>query len=312
MKPEIVVVGPLLPSLMDTLDQEYVVHRLWDAPDRDALLAEAGPRVRAIATSGHLGATPALMDALPNLEIIGCFGVGVDAIDVPHAKARGVIVTNTPDVLTEDVADLAVGLLIAVARGIVAGDRYVRSGKWLTGGMPLMRKVSAGTVGIAGLGRIGKAIAKRVEALGARIAYYGRRQYADVDYPFYSDLVSLARDCDYLILSTPGGADTRHLVNRQVIDALGPSGALINIGRGSLVDEPALVAALVEGRLGGAGLDVFEDEPRVPEALFALENVVLQPHVGSATVQTRQAMGDLVAANLRAHFAGRPVITPYG
>ncbi|MCB9946616.1 MAG: 2-hydroxyacid dehydrogenase [Rhodospirillaceae bacterium] len=311
MKPELVVVGPLLPALMETLDRDYVTHRLWEVPDRDALLAEVGPRVRAIATSGHHGATAALMDALPNLEIIGCFGVGVDAIDIGHAKARGVIVTNTPDVLTDDVADLAVGLLLAVARGIVAGDRHVRSGKWLQGPMPLMRKVSSGLVGIAGLGRIGRAIAKRVDALGARIAYYGRRSYADVDYPFYGDLVSLARDCDYLILATPGGADTHHMVDRAVIDALGPAGALINIGRGSLVDEAALVDALVAGRLGGAGLDVFEDEPRVPQALFALDNVVLQPHVGSATVETRQAMGDLVAANLRAHFAGRPPITPF-
>ncbi len=312
MRPEIVVVGQLMPTLMEALERDYVIHRLDDAAGGDALLAKIGPRVRGLATTGHVGCTAALIDALPKLEIVSCFGVGVDAVDVDHARARGVIVTNTPDVLTDDVADLAVGLLIAVVRGIVAGDRYVRDGKWLTGRMPLMRKVSDGLVGIVGLGRIGRAIAHRVEALGARIAYYGRRRYGDVDYPFYDDLVALARDCDFLILSAPGGADTRHMVNRDVIEALGPNGALINIGRGSLVDEPALVEALVSGRLGGAGLDVFEDEPHVPEALFALDTVVLQPHVASATVQTRQAMADLVAANLRAHFSGERPLTPLG
>ena len=217
MRPEIVVVGQLMPTLMEALERDYVVHRLADSAGGDALLGEIGPRVRGLATTGHVGCTAALIDALPKLEIVSCFGVGVDAVDVDHARARGVIVTNTPDVLTDDVADLAVGLLIAVVRGIVAGDRHVREGKWLKARMPLMRKVGDGLVGIVGLGRIGRAIAHRVEALGARIAYYGRRRYADVDYPFYDDLVALARDCDFLILSAPGGAETRHMVNRDVI-----------------------------------------------------------------------------------------------
>ncbi|MDJ0609511.1 MAG: 2-hydroxyacid dehydrogenase [Kiloniellales bacterium] len=309
MKPEIVMVGPMMPHVVAALDQDFQIHRLWEAPDAGALLGKAAA-ARGIATTGDLGADAALMDALPKLEIVACYGVGVDAIDLTHAAKRGVTVTNTPDVLTDDVANLAVGLMLDVTRGISAADRFVRRGDWLKGPMPLSRSLVGWRVGILGLGRIGLAIARRAEALGCTICYHGRRRREDLSYPYYEDLAAMARDCRLLVVSCPGGQGTRHLVNAEVLAALGPEGVLINIARGSVVDEPALVSALEAGTLGGAGLDVFEAEPRVPEALFAMENVVLQPHLGSATVETRHAMGDLVVENLRAHFNGKPAPTP--
>lgn len=309
MKPELVMVGPMMPHVMEALDGDFTVHRLWEAADREALLKQVGAKVRAVATSGHLGASPALMDALPKLEIIGCYGVGVDAIDLKHAAGRGIIVTNTPDVLNDDVANMAIALLLATSREIVNGDRYVRAGKWLKGAMHLTRAVRGRTLGILGLGRIGKDIARKAEVFGMEIAYHGRGKQ-DVPYRFYPDLVAMARDSDYLVAICPGGPATDKIVNRAVLDALGPQGVFINVARGSVVDEPALVAALQEGRLGGAGLDVFAQEPKVPEALLTMENVVLQPHAASATHETRRAMGDLVVENLRAHFAGKPVLTP--
>jgi len=309
VKPELVMVGPMMPHVMEALDGDFTVHRLWEAADREALLKQVGAKVRAVATSGHLGASPALMDALPKLEIIGCYGVGVDAIDLKHAAGRGIIVTNTPDVLNDDVANMAIALLLATSREIVNGDRYVRAGKWLKGAMHLTRAVRGRTLGILGLGRIGKDIARKAEVFGMEIAYHGRGKQ-DVPYRFYPDLVAMARDSDYLVAICPGGPATDKIVNRAVLDALGPQGVFINVARGSVVDEPALVAALQEGRLGGAGLDVFAQEPKVPEALLTMENVVLQPHAASATHETRRAMGDLVVENLRAHFAGKPVLTP--
>ena len=309
MKPEIVMVGPMMPHVMAALDQDFQVHRLWEASDPGALLARA-TAARGIATTGDRGADAALMDALPKLEIVACYGVGVDAIDLAHAARQGVTVTNTPDVLTDDVANLAVGLMLDVTRGISAADRFIRRGDWLKGPMPLSRSLLGWRVGILGLGRIGLAIARRAETLGCTIAYHGRQRREDLSYPYYEDLAAMARDCRLLVVSCPGGAATRHLVNTEVLAALGAEGVLVNIARGSVVDEPALVEALQSGALGGAGLDVFEDEPRVPEALFAMENVVLQPHLGSATVETRHAMGDLVVENLRAHFNGEPAPTP--
>lgn len=310
-KPELVMVGPMMPHVMAALEHDFRVHRLWLAPERDALLA-AARGARAIATDGHLGADPAMIDALPRLEIIACYGVGVDAIDLAHAAKCGVVVTNTPDVLTDDVANLAIGLLLAVTRRMVVADRYVRAGRWLDGNMALTRSVVGKRLGILGLGRIGKAIARRAEALGCSVSYCGRRAQHDQPYPFHDSLLGMARSCDYLVVSCPGGAGTRHLVTAEVLAALGPEGVLVNIARGSVVDEAALVAALRSGALGGAGLDVFEAEPRVPGDLLELETVVLQPHMGSATFETRRAMGDLVVDNLRAFFAGRPVLTPVG
>ncbi|MGD1879889.1 MAG: 2-hydroxyacid dehydrogenase [Kiloniellaceae bacterium] len=310
MKPELIMVGPMMPHVMEALDSDFTVHRLWEVADKKALLDEVGGQVRAIATSGHIGADAALMDALPKLEIIGCYGVGVDAIDLPHAAKRKVIVTNTPDVLNDDVANMAIALLLATSRGLCAADRYVRAGKWVKdGAMPLTRAIRGRTLGILGLGRIGKDIARKAEAFDMKIAYHGR-QKQDLPYTFYGDLVEMARDSDFLVAICPGGPATDKIVNRAVLDAIGPEGVFINVARGSVVDEPALVAALQDGRLGGAGLDVFAEEPKVPEALFTMDQVVLQPHAASATHETRRAMGDLVVDNLRAHFAGKPALTP--
>lgn len=309
MKPEIVLVTPIHGPTMEQLDQLFTVHRLWQAKDQAGLLKDIRDRVRAIATAGHVRTTAELMDALPKAEIVACFGVGVDGIDLAAAKKRGLPVTNTPDVLTECVADLGMALLLAVARRIPQGDRFVREGKWRKGNMQLCQHVGGRLLGIVGLGRIGKAVAKRAQAFGIKIAYYGRHGDAAAPYAYYNDLKALAADCDYLMLTLPGGAETRHLVNAEVLAALGSEGTLINIARGSVVDEQALVKALSEGTLGAAALDVFEKEPEVPEALLAMDNVVLQPHQGSATHDTRAAMGQLVVDNLMAHFAGQPLLT---
>jgi lactate dehydrogenase-like 2-hydroxyacid dehydrogenase len=309
LKPELVMVGPMMAHVMKALDRDFTVHRLWQAGDPQALLKQVSGSVRGIATSGPLGADAAMMDALPHLEIIGCYGVGVDAIDLAHAAKRGVIVTNTPDVLNDDVANMAIALLLATSREICLGDRYVREGRWLDKPMHLTRAIRGRRLGILGLGRIGKDIARKAEVFGMDIAYHGRNKQ-DVPYRYYPDLVDLARDSDYLVAICPGGPATDKIVDRAVIDALGPEGTLINVARGSVVDEPELVAALQERRLGAAGLDVFAEEPKVPEALSKMDNVVLQPHAASATHETRRAMGDLVIDNLRAHFAGKPALTP--
>ena len=307
---EILSVGPIYPASLQAMQRDFTVHVLWRAKDKTALLAQVGDRIRGIQTFGVFGADAKLMDALPKLEIIANVGVGVDGIDLNAAKQRSLIVTNTPDVLNECVADLAMGLTVATLRRISLGDRYVRAGNWLKGAMPFGHKVGGRTMGILGYGRIGKAIAKRAEAFGMRIVYHGRKPQADVAHRYYAKLADMARDCDVLMVICPGGAATRHIVNAEVLEALGPEGTLINVARGSVVDEAALVKALAEGKLGAAGLDVFENEPRVPETLLAMDQVVLQPHVGSSTHETRKAMGDLAVDNLRAHFAGKPVLTP--
>jgi lactate dehydrogenase-like 2-hydroxyacid dehydrogenase len=309
MKPDIVLVVPIYAAAVEQLDREFTMHRLWQAKHRPAFLAEISDRVRAIVT-GPGGVDAELMDALPKTEIIATQSVGVDHIDLAAAKARGIAVTNTPDVLTDDVADLAMALVLAVARRIVSGDRHVREGKWLQANHPLATKIGGATMGILGLGRIGQAIAKRAEAFGMKIVYHGPRAKPGVSYPFFPDLVEMAGSVDYLMVSCPGGTGTRNLVNAAVLKALGAKGVVINISRGSVIDEPTMIELLQSGGLGGAGLDVFADEPRVPPALFALENVVLQPHVGSATHATRGAMGQLVVDNLKAHFAGKPLLTP--
>jgi lactate dehydrogenase-like 2-hydroxyacid dehydrogenase len=309
MKTDIVLVVPIYAGAVQQLDRDYTVHRLWEAKHRSTFLAEVKDRVRAIVTGpGRVDAE--LMAALPKTEIIATQSVGTDHIDLAAAKARGIPVTNTPDVLTDDVADLAIALVLAVARRVVVGDRFVRDGKWLQANLPLATKVGGATMGIVGLGRIGQAIARRAEAFGMKVVYYGPRAKADVVHRHYPDLVAMARDVDYLVVSCPGGPATRNLVNAEVLKALGAKGVIVNISRGSVVEEPAMVELLRDGKLGGAGLDVFADEPRIPEALFALENVVLQPHVGSATHATRGAMGQLVIDNLKAHFAGKPLLTP--
>jgi lactate dehydrogenase-like 2-hydroxyacid dehydrogenase len=308
-KHDVVIVTQIYAPTIETLDRTFNLHRLWEAKDPKAFYAGLADRVRAIVSSGHAGADAAMMDALPKTEIIACFGVGYDAIDVAAAKARKIAITNTPDVLTDDVADLALGLLIDAARRITRGDRFIRAGGWLKGGLEFGAALKGRKIGIVGLGRIGRAAAKRAAAFGMEILYHGRRRQPDVPYPYYADLVAMARDCDFLVLTLPGGPETRNLVNAEVLAALGPQGTLVNVARGSIVDEPALIAALQSGALGAAALDVFADEPRVPAELMAMDNVVLQPHVGSATHGTRAAMGQLVVDNLLAHFAGKSLLT---
>lgn len=311
MKPDLISVAPLLAKQMADLEQDFTVHKLPPPPERQAFLAKLADRVRFVQTTGFHGADAALINALPKLEIIACMAVGLDSVDLAAAKARGVAVTNTPDVLNDDVADLAIALMLMAARRLAVSDRFVREGKWLKGGQPLATKVSGKRLGILGLGRIGKAIAKRAAAFDMDIAYHGRRAQPDVPYRFYPDLARMAADVDFLVVICPGGEATRNIVNQQVIEALGPKGILINVARGSVVDEPALVRALQSGKLGGAGLDVFADEPKVPTELLTMEQVVLAPHVGSATVETRNAMADLVVANLRAHLRGDKLLTRY-
>lgn len=309
MKPEILLVEPMMPAIEQALDATYTVHRLSAAPDRDRLIAEVADRVRAVVTGGGTGVKNAVVDALPNLGIVAINGVGTDAVDLEHCRGRGVRVSNTPDVLTDDVADLAVGLMIAASRRMMVGDRFVRAGQWPKGKMPLARKVSGKRLGVLGLGRIGEAIAKRAEAFGMTIAYTNRKPRDGVSYRFVASPVDLARESDILVVAASAGADARNMVGRAVLDALGPEGLLVNVARGSVVDEPELLAALTEGRIGGAALDVFADEPNVPEGFYGLDNVVLQPHQASATVETRTAMGQLVLDNLEAFFAGRPLPT---
>ncbi|MBK1796284.1 2-hydroxyacid dehydrogenase [Devosia sp. WQ 349] len=304
---EILQTGPLLASCEKALAEKYIVHKLHEQADRNAWLKVNGARIRAHAGSG---VQAKLMNALPNLEIISSFGVGYDNIDTATAKAKNIRVTNTPDVLNDAVAELTVGLMISLARRIPQGDQFVRNGHWLNGGMGLFSELTGKTVGILGLGRIGKEIACRLQAMKMRVVYYGRSKQDNVPYTFYDKLEDMARDSDWLVVIAPGGKSTESIVSRAVLEALGPQGYLVNVARGTLVDEPALVELLTNKKLGGAALDVFVEEPKVPEALFALDNVVLSPHQGSATHQTRDAMGALLVANLDRHFAGEPLISP--
>jgi hydroxypyruvate reductase len=310
-KPEVLELIDVHAGTTARLDQVYVLHRLWQASDPKGFVAEIAPRVRAAVTNGIVGMKGELIEALPALEIIGVFGVGVDSVDLTTARTRGVRVTNTPEVLTEGVAELAIALLLAVARRIPFNDRFVRAGRWPKEGDPALSSSLAGRrLGIVGLGRIGRRVAELAEGFGMVICYTGPRRKDDVAWRYYDDLVGMARDVDCLMLTCKGGAETAGMIGREVIEAVGQEGWLINISRGSVVDEPALVDALVSGRLGAAGLDVFAREPRVPEALLGLDNVVFQPHQGSASEETRGAMGRLVLDNLEAHFAGRPLLTP--
>lgn len=310
MKPEVLVIAPLYKPAQATLEASYATHPLWSATDRDALIAQVAPRIDVAVTSGGgAGIRRPLMEQLPKLQLIACFSVGLDSVDLVAARERGIAVTNTPDVLTDDVADLAIGLMLATARRIVAADSFVRSGGWLKEGFPLAEKVSGKRLGIVGMGRIGQAIARRAAAFDMQIAWHGPSP-KDLPYRFEPKLIELARSVDFLVAACPGGAATRGLISRDVLTALGSKGIFINISRGSVVDEAALVELLVSGDLGGAGLDVFVDEPRVPAALFNLDTVVLQPHQASATHQTRGAMAQLVLDNIAAYAAGRPLLTP--
>ncbi len=310
MKLEILQIAPMMPHVEAALNDAYKVHRYWEAQDKAVLLRENGANIRGVATNGHAGCAPEIIESLPNLEIIASYGVGYDAIDIPACKARNVRVANTPDVLNDAMAEITLGLMIALCRRIPQADAYTRAGRWTEANFPLTGELTGAKAGILGLGRIGKEIARRCQAFRMQVVYHGRREQPYEAYPYYADLEAMARDVDWLIVIAPGSPETKGIVSRRIMEALGPQGNLVNVARGSLVDEAAMVELLQSGGLGGAALDVFADEPNVPEALFKLDNVVLSPHQGSATVKTRTAMGDLVVRNLAAHFAGDPLITP--
>jgi hydroxypyruvate reductase len=300
--PDILTVAKLPPFLLEPLHGAFTVHA-----GADALSDTVAPRIRAIAGSGESKVSAALMDRMPKLEIVSIMGVGYDGVDVAAAKARGVVVTHTPDVLNDDVADLALALALNIARRIPQADRHVREGRWPAGPMPLATKLSGARMGIVGMGRIGQAIAQRALAFGMSIAYTARSAKPQLPFTFHERVTDLAAACDFLVVITPGGAGTRKLIDAAVLEALGPRGYLVNVARGSVVDEAALIDALQRDVIAGAALDVFEAEPQVPEALRALDNVVLTPHIGSATRDTRGAMAALALANLQAHFAGQPL-----
>jgi hydroxypyruvate reductase len=309
-RPLILQTARLLPSLETALAAEFDCHVLPAEPERRDFLASQGHRFEGMVTSSKGGADDALLAALPGLKVIAHFGVGYDMVDVAAAGRRGVVVSNTPDVLNDCVADLAMGLLIDVARGLSASERFVRRGDWHKGQFPLATRVSGKRLGIAGLGRIGRTIARRAAGFDMEIRYHTRHPVAAVPWPHEKSLSALAQWCDFLMVAVSGGASTRHLVTAGVLDALGPEGFIINIARGSVIDEPALVDALLHQRIAGAALDVFEHEPKVPEALMALDNVVLLPHVASATNETRRGMGELVLNNLRSFFTEKRLLTP--
>nr|WP_315228122.1 2-hydroxyacid dehydrogenase [uncultured Limnohabitans sp.] len=306
---DVLSVTKLSPLLEPQLRAVFNLHDRLHETD-PAAFAKIAPSIRAIAASGESKVPASLIEQLPKLEIISVFGVGYDGVDVAAAKARGVMVTHTPNVLNDDVADLAMGLMLAAARQLPAADRYVKDGKWPTGPMPLARKVSGARMGIVGIGRIGQAIAQRALAFNMSVAYTARSAKADLPFKYVATPEALAAESDYLVVITPGGAGTRKLINADVLKALGTKGILVNVARGSVVDEAALIEALQNGVIGGAGLDVFENEPNVPEALRAFPHVVLAPHIGSATTQTRQAMADLAFNNMKSHFDGHAVHTP--
>jgi lactate dehydrogenase-like 2-hydroxyacid dehydrogenase len=297
--------------ISERIEQRAALHRLWQAPDREAALEALAPRIRAIVATWHaVKVDAAFMSRFPNLEIVVSFGVGYDHIDAAWAGEHGIVVTHTPGVLDEDVADIAMALTLAAARRLPQAERYLREGRWPSAPFPLTASLRGRTMGILGLGRIGKQIAKRAQAFGLDVVYHGRKPQDDAPFLYYPTLVGMAKACDILMVAAPGGAGTRHIVDRDVLAALGPDGVLVNIARGSLVDEAALIEALGQGAILAAGLDVFENEPHVPPALLALDNVVALPHVGSASRYTRAAMADLVVANLLSWIDGKGPVTP--
>lgn len=309
-KTDVLSAGRLPRKTQQALDERFAVHRLDEHEPAEGLGGALGA-IRGMARGGHFNVSAELIDTLPKLEIIASFGVGYDGIDLARCAARGIVVTNTPDVLTEEVADTALGLLLMTVRELSAAERYLRAGRWPEAPYPLTRATLRNrTVGIVGLGRIGLAIARRLDAMSVPVVYHARHARPDVAYRYYADLKAMSADVDTLMIVLPGTAATHNAINMDVLKALGPNGIVVNIGRGSVIDEPALAAALKDGTIMAAGLDVFADEPNVPAELLALPNAVLLPHVGSASVHTRDAMGQLMVDNLTAWFdTGRP-ITP--
>ena len=309
MRHRLLQTGPLAPDLETQLAQQYDIHPLWKEADPKAFLATHGKDFVGLVTSARHGADTALLEAMPALKVISSFGVGLDAFDLETARAKRIPIGYTPDVLNDCVADTAFVLLMDVARNISAADRFVRRGEWRTSQFPLATKVSGKRLGILGMGRIGRVIARRASGFDMEVRYHNRSRASDVNYGYAETLHELAAWSDFLVIASAGGDETRGLVSREILDALGPKGYLINISRGSVTDQEALVDALVHKRIAGAGLDVFEHEPDVPEALMALDNVVLLPHVASNTHETRTAMAQRVQDNLAAFFAGRPMIS---
>ncbi len=308
---EVLMLTPLYAPTQQALEANHHCLKIWEHPDRAAFLASIADRVEAVATHSGTGIDRATVQALPKLKIVSNFGVGIDTIDLPACTEHGVTVCNTPDVLTEDVADMALGLLLAAVRQIPQGDRYVREGQWREHGeMHLTQTLQNRKVGVVGMGRIGQAIARRCVAFNTEVAYYGPRRKSGLDYRYYDDIVALAEWADVLIAACPGGPETAKIVSRQALTALGEQGVFVNIARGSVVDQPALIELLASRSLASAGLDVFDDEPNVAQALIDMPHIVLQPHQGSASTRTRLAMGQLVIDNLAAHFAGKPLLTP--
>ena len=308
-KPDVLAVAKLHPLYRQALDAVYTVHERLHETDPVAFAALA-PRVVGVASTGEASVPGSLLAQLPKARVVSVFGVGYDGVDIPAALAHGIPVTHTPEVLTDDVADLALGLVLSVARRISQADQFVRAGRWPDGPYPLGRKVSGARMGIVGMGRIGKAIARRASGFGMSIAYTARTRKPDSDFRFFPTALALAAEVDFLVVITPGGAGTRHLINAEVLQALGPRGFLVNVARGSVVDEQALIAALQNGTIAGAGLDVYANEPHVPTALWDMPQVVLTPHMASATTETRQAMADLAFANMQAGTSGQPLHTP--
>ncbi len=307
---EILILTQFYPPTLAELEREFTVHKLWSAPDPEAYLKEKCANVRGAVTTGLAGISRRQIEALPKLEIIASFGNPRGTVDLAAARARGVVVTNTPDSISKPVADLAMGLLLAVMRRICESDRFLRAGEWQERTMSMGSDLGGKTCGIVGLGRIGREVAKRAEVFGMSVCYHGPDRKQDAAYPYHADLEAMARSSDCLVITCPLTPETRGLVNARILDALGPGGFLVNVARGPVVDEQALIAALRDGRIAGAGLDVFWDEPRVPAALTGMENVVLAPHMGSSTREVREERGRKLMANLRAHFAGKPVLTP--
>ncbi len=311
-KAEVLLIGVPKKLIVDGLKSAFTVHVLAEAKDADALIAEVGPRVRGAAVTGAPDRMDSARMALcPRLEIVASFGVGYDNIDVKYAAAHGIVVTNTPDVLTEEVADTALGLLLCTVREFPQAERFLRAGKWLERQYPLTKATLRDrTVGMVGMGRIGRAIARRLEAFLVPVVYHSRNPQGSVPYRYYPKLLDMARDVDTLLVITPGGAQTKNLIDAEVLAALGPDGILINMARGSVVDEPALIKALREKKIHSAGLDVYPKEPEVSQELLAMDSIVLFPHLGSSTVYTRRKMEQLVVDNLLAWGAGKPPLTP--
>lgn len=311
MSHTLLLMGPLLPSIQEKLEATYTVHRYWEAADQSALLTQLAADCVGVVTDGGRGVEAAVLEKLPNVKVVSVFGVGVDAVDLSYCKAHNIGVSNTPDVLSDDVADMAVALALATCRLLVVGDAYARAGRWpKEGAMPLTRRMMGKRAGIFGMGSIGNALAKRLVGFDMDISYCNRSAKPDSEHRFVESLEDMANSVDFLFITASATPGTIGAVNANILNALGPDGYLINVSRGTLVDEPALVTCLQENGIAGAGLDVFASEPSIPEALFALENVVLQPHNASGTWETREAMGQLVLDNLTAHFSDQPLLTP--